>query len=78
MARPLRLELSGGIYHVTSRGNGRTDIYLNDEDRTHWLKLFSEVCASYNWICHAYCLMSNYYHVVGIIGVKVKLNSGIK
>ena len=64
MARPLRLELSGGIYHVTSRGNGRADIYLDDEDRTLWLKLFDEVCWRYNWICHAYCLMSNHYHVV--------------
>ncbi len=64
MARPLRLELSGGIYHVTSRGNGRADIYLDDEDRTNGLKFFNEVCARYNWICHAYCLMSNHYHVV--------------
>jgi hypothetical protein len=33
MARPLRLELAGGVYHVTSRGDGRDDIYLSDDDR---------------------------------------------
>lgn len=64
MARPLRLELAGGLYHVTSRGNARNEIYLDDEDRTNWLELFSDVCSRFNWICHAYCLMSNHYHVV--------------
>jgi len=44
MARPLRLELSGGIYHVTSRGDGREDIYLSDADRVAWLEVFCEVC----------------------------------
>ncbi len=77
MARPLRLELSGGIYHVTSRGNGRADIYLDDEDRTHWLKLFNEVCSRYNWICHAYCLMSNHYHVV-VETIEGNLSKGMR
>ena len=77
MARPLRLELSGGIYHVTSRGNGRADIYLDDEDRTHWLKLFDEVCLRYNWICHAYCLMSNHYHVV-VETIEGNLSKGMR
>ena len=39
MARPLRIELAGGLYHVTSRGNGKNDIYLDDEDRKNWLGL---------------------------------------
>ena len=64
MARPLRLELAGGLYHVTSRGNARSDIYLDDEDRVNWLELFNDVCSRFNWVCHAYCLMSNHYHVV--------------
>ncbi len=64
MARPLRIELAGGLYHVTSRGNGRNDIYLDDEDRANWLGLLDEVCRRFNWVCHAYCLMSNHYHVV--------------
>ncbi|BCB26145.1 hypothetical protein SKTS_10310 [Sulfurimicrobium lacus] len=64
MARPLRIELSGGLYHVTSRGDRREDIYFSDSDREAWLTLFGEVCRRFNWICHAYCLMTNHYHVV--------------
>ncbi len=64
MSRPLRIELAGGIYHVTSRGNRREDIYITDADRVQWLALFGQVCQRYNWRCHAYCLMSNHYHIV--------------
>ncbi|MDD2760755.1 MAG: transposase [Methylomonas sp.] len=64
MARPLRLELAGSLYHVTSRGNARSEIYLDDEDRVNWLELLNDVCLRFNWVCHAYCLMSNHYHVV--------------
>lgn len=64
MTRPLRIELSGGLYHVTSRGDRREDIYFSDSDREAWLTLFGEVCKRFNWICHAYCLMTNHYHVV--------------
>ncbi len=64
MARPLRLELSGGIYHVTSRGDGREDIYLNDEDREAWLEILGQVCERFHWICHAWCQMTNHYHLL--------------
>ena len=64
MARPLRLEITGGLYHVTSRGNRRELIYEGDEDRSLWLETLSRVCARYNWRVHAYCLMDNHYHVV--------------
>jgi len=64
MARPLRIELSGGLYHVTSRGNRREDIYFCDTDREAWLELLGQVCARFNWVCHAYCQMSNHYHLV--------------
>lgn len=64
MARPLRLELAGALYHVTARGDGREDIYLADEDRLAWLDTLSQVCARFNWVCHAYCQMSNHYHLV--------------
>jgi REP element-mobilizing transposase RayT len=62
MARPLRLELSGGLYHVTSRGDGRDDIYLSGEDRNTWLEVLGQVCARFNWVCHAWCQMTNHYH----------------
>lgn len=64
MARPLRIELSGGLYHVTARGDRREDIYFSDADPQAWLELLGQVCDRFNWRCHAYCLMSNHYHVV--------------
>lgn len=64
MARPLRLELAGALYHVTSRGDGRDDIYRSDDDRAAWLETLGEVCKRFNWVCHAYCLMSNHYHLL--------------
>jgi len=64
MARPLRLELAGGLYHVTSRGDRREDIYVDDEDREEWLSLLGRVCNRFNWRCHTYCLMDNHYHIV--------------
>jgi len=64
MARPLRLELAGALYHVTSRGDGREDIFLSDEDRVAWLETLAEVCKRFNWVCHTYCQMTNHYHLV--------------
>jgi REP element-mobilizing transposase RayT len=64
MARPLRIELAAGLYHVTSRGDRREAIFRDDQDREEWLTVLGEVCSRYNWRCHAYCEMTNHYHVV--------------
>ena len=64
MARPLRLEFAGALYHVTSRGDRRDDIYEDDADRTNFLSVLTDVCETYNWVCHAYCQMSNHYHLL--------------
>ena len=64
MTRPLRIEFAGALYHVTSRGNGQENIYLYDEDREIYLEVLQEVCERFNWIVHAYCLMSNHYHLL--------------
>lgn len=64
MARPLRIELAGGVYHVTSRGDRREDIYLDVDDRREWLAILAQVCKRFNWKCHAWCQMSNHYHIV--------------
>lgn len=64
MSRPLRLELAGGLYHVTSCGDGREDIYLSDADRLAWLDVFGQVCKRFNWVCHAWCQMTNHYHIL--------------
>ncbi len=63
MARPLRVEYAGALYHITSRGNARQDIYDTDGDRQQFLQLLGHVCERFDWLCHAYCLMSNHYHL---------------
>ncbi|WP_459874161.1 transposase, partial [Endothiovibrio diazotrophicus] len=64
MARPLRIEFAGALYHVTSRGNGREEIYRKDDDRLAFLGTLGEVCQRFNWGMHAYCLMGNHYHLL--------------
>lgn len=64
MARPLRLQFPGGIYHVTARGNDRQVIFLDDEDRSRFLIVLASVVTRYRVRCHAYCLMGNHYHLL--------------
>ena len=64
MSRPLRLEFAGALYHVTSRGDRQEDIYECDADRMAFVELLGDICKSFNWVCHAYCLMSNHYHLL--------------
>jgi putative transposase len=64
MARPLRLEFPGAVYHVTSRGNVRQAIVADDRDRAQFLALLAHVVNRYRWLCHAYCLMDNHYHLL--------------
>jgi len=64
MARPLRVEFPGAVYHVTARGNPRQSIFLDDTDKEAFLELLSLVLTRFNWLCHAYCLMGNHYHLL--------------
>jgi putative transposase len=64
MSRPLRLEFPYALYHITSRGDRREDIYENDIDRRDFLGIFSSVIEQFNWVCYAYCLMDNHYHLL--------------
>lgn len=64
MARPLRIEYQGAVYHITSRGNARESIFLQDADRHIFLEVLQNVVEKYNWLCHAYCLMNNHYHLL--------------
>jgi REP element-mobilizing transposase RayT len=64
MARPLRIEFPGAVYHVTTRGNARTDIFEDNNDRSLFCSVLGQVVKRFNWICHAYCLMSNHYHLL--------------
>lgn len=77
MARPLRIEFSGALYHITSRGNAQGKIYKTDADRQEFLSLLNNVCNRFDWYCHAYCLMDNHYHLL-IETNSPTLSKGIK
>ena len=64
MARPLRIEFSGALYHLTARGNAQQAIFIEEDDRSDFLTLLENVCHRHHWYCHAYCLMSNHYHLL--------------
>lgn len=64
MARPLRIEYPGAVYHVTSRGNRRANIYTDEEDHKAFLVILGEITRRYHVLCHAYCLMGNHYHLL--------------
>jgi putative transposase len=61
MARPLRLEHAGAL---TARGDRREDIFFENEDRSEFLSILGEVCGRFNWVVHAYCQMTNHYHLL--------------
>jgi REP element-mobilizing transposase RayT len=64
MNRPLRIELDNSLYHVTARGDRRDRIFLSDSDRLTWLSLLGETCDRFNFVVHAYCQMSNHFHIL--------------
>ena len=64
MARPLRLEFSGAVYHLTARGDRQEPIFLNDADRGKFLDLLAKEVEQQDWLCYAYCLMDNHYHLL--------------
>jgi len=64
MARPLRLEVPDGLFHLTARGNARQPIWLDDSDAAFFLQTLTTVVERYGWRCHAYCLMPNHYHLL--------------
>ena len=77
MARPLRLEFPGALYHLTARGDCREAIYFKSEDRDKFLEILGVVCKRYHWRCHAYCLMTNHYHLV-IETIEPTLSTGMR
>lgn len=77
MARPIRLEYAGALYHVTSRGDRREDIFVNDADRIDWVEVMSHTCDRFNWVVHAYCQMTNHYHFL-VETVEGNLSQGMR
>jgi putative transposase len=64
MARPLRIEFPGALYHVTARGNERKPIVHDDLDRELWLQRLERVHSRCGWLVYAYCLMDNHFHLL--------------
>lgn len=64
MARPLRIDVRGGWYHVTSRGHNREALFLDGGDRAHLLELLEAATTRYGVEVHAYVLMPNHYHLL--------------
>jgi REP element-mobilizing transposase RayT len=64
MARPIRIEYAGAVYHVMARGNERRAIFFDDQDRRRFLETLEEMVEQFGVRVHAYCLMSNHYHLV--------------
>ena len=64
MARPLRIEFAGALYHVTARGNAQAPIFLDDDDRIYFLNQLARAADRCDWLVHGYCLMGNHYHLL--------------
>jgi len=64
MPRPHRLQIAGGIFHLTGRGNRRQPIFLDSDDQLVFLTLLDGLARRRGWLGHGYCLMPNHYHLV--------------
>jgi REP element-mobilizing transposase RayT len=64
MARKLRIQYPGAIYHVLSRGDRRENIFTDEQDRRQFLGALGEASEKTGWQVHAYCLMANHFHLV--------------
>jgi len=63
MARSLRIEYPGAVYHVLNRGNYRTHIFSQEKAKQSFEDCLFNACVRYNWRLYAYCLLSNHYHI---------------
>ena len=77
MARKLRVEYAGAMYHLMNRGDRREAIFRDDEDRRRFLDTLGEACAKTGWHAHALCLLSNHFHLV-VETPKANLVAGMK
>jgi len=64
MARKLRIQYPGAIYHVMNRGDHGEDIFRDDSDRALFVRTLQECCDKTAWQVHSFCLMSNHFHLV--------------
>lgn len=77
MTRPFRLEFPGALYHVTARGDRRGTIFADERDREAWLEVLRVVCTRCHFVVHAYCQMTNHYHLM-VETVEGNLSQGMR
>src|SRR6058998_3148664 len=77
VARKLRVQYPGAIYHVMNRGDRREPIFKDDADRARFLETLGQCCTKTEWQVHAWCLMNNHFHLV-IQTPKANLVAGMK
>jgi putative transposase len=77
MARPLRIEYPGALYHLTSRGNAQEDIFQDDADREAFLAVLAAVVERFGWRLYAYCLMDDHYDLM-VETPKANLSKGMR
>jgi len=64
MARPLRIQYPGAVYHITCRGNERKNIFTNYSDRKTFLDILGQSAKIYNVKLFCYVLMDNHFHLL--------------
>ncbi len=77
MARKLRVQYPGAIYHVMNRGDHREAIFRSTKDREIFLQTLGQSCEKTDWQVHAWCLMGNHFHLV-VETPRAKLGAGMK
>jgi REP element-mobilizing transposase RayT len=70
MARPPRLHVPGGLYHVIARGNDRRQIFHAARDYRVYLRMLASGLQRADAACVAYCLMPNHLHLLLVVGAK--------
>jgi putative transposase len=75
--RALRSDLPDGFFHVTARGVAHGRIFLDDDDRRHFLALLARTVERFEWRCFGFCLMDTHYHVV-VEATRERLSLGVQ
>jgi putative transposase len=76
MGREARIEVPGGIYHLGSRGNRGCPIYMDDDERKTFLRMFGRVSRRHGWSLATHCLMTNHYHL--LMTIEERLSNGMR
>jgi putative transposase len=77
MPRRPRIDVEGALHHVFARGNRRQVICEDDLDFQLFLALVGRATCKFEWLMHAYCVMSNHYHLL-VETPKAGLSAGVQ